>query len=93
MDFLETSAIIDNCDLIITSDTAVAHLAGGMGKATWLLLKYIPEWRWGMHKKNTFWYKNMKLFRQKQRDNWAEVIERVSIAMQKMIKIKAKRIK
>jgi tetratricopeptide (TPR) repeat protein len=44
-DFLETSAIIANCDVVITSDTAVAHLAGGMGKTTWLLLKKVPEWR------------------------------------------------
>ena len=46
-DFLETAAIINNCDLIITSDTAVAHLAGGMGKPTWLLLQKVPDWRWG----------------------------------------------
>jgi ADP-heptose:LPS heptosyltransferase len=77
-DFLENAAIIENCDLIITSDTSVAHLAGGMGKQTWLLLKHIPEWRWGIDSDKSFWYPSMKLFRQKERSNWREVMERVS---------------
>ena len=77
-DFSEISAIISNCDLIITSDTSVAHLAGGMGKNTWLLLKNIPEWRWGLHSDKTFWYPSMRLFRQNERHNWKEVIARVS---------------
>ncbi len=77
-DFLENAAIIDNCDLIITSDTSVAHLAGGMGKSTWLLLNHVPEWRWGLEGESTFWYPSMRLFRQKERHNWHEVMERVS---------------
>jgi ADP-heptose:LPS heptosyltransferase len=82
-DFLETAAIIANCDLVITSDTSVAHLAGGMGKTTWLLLKTVPEWRWGLEGENTFWYSSMHLFRQKERGNWDEVMERVAEALQK----------
>ena len=78
-DFLETAAIIANCDLIITSDTSVAHLAGGMGKPTWLLLKKIPEWRWGLESDSTFWYPSMRLFRQKESGNWDEVMERVKL--------------
>ena len=85
-DFLENAAIIENCDLIITSDTAIAHLAGGMGKQTWLLLHHLSEWRWGLEGANTFWYPSMKLFRQKERHNWQEVMERVSIAITKQIK-------
>ncbi len=77
-DFHENAAIIHNCDLIITSDTAIAHLAGGMGKLTWLLLHYVPDWRWGLKEDSTFWYPSMKLFRQKERYNWQEVMERVS---------------
>ena len=77
-DFLENAAIIENCDLIITSDTSIAHLAGGMGKSTWLLLKHIPEWRWGLEGETTFWYPSMRLFRQKERHNWEEVMERIS---------------
>ena len=81
-DFLETAAIIANCDLVITSDTSVAHLAGGMGKITWLLLKKVPEWRWGLEGDTTFWYPSMRLFRQKERGNWNEVMERVAEALQ-----------
>ena len=84
-DFLENAAIVENCDLIITSDTSIAHLAGGLGKATWLLLQHIPEWRWGLERENTLWYPSMRLFRQKDRNNWQEVMERVSIAITKEI--------
>ena len=77
-DFLETAAIIENCDLIITCDTSIAHLAGGMGKPVWLLLRDVPFWTWGLKSETTFWYPSMKLFRQKERHNWHEVIERVA---------------
>jgi tetratricopeptide (TPR) repeat protein/GR25 family glycosyltransferase involved in LPS biosynthesis len=81
-DFLETAAIIANCDLVITSDTAVAHLAGGMGKTIWLLLHKIPDWRWGLEGETTFWYPSMRLFRQEERGNWGEVMDRVAEALQ-----------
>ena len=81
-DFLETAAIIANCDLIITSDTSVAHLAGGMGKTTWLLLHKVPDWRWSLEGDTTFWYPSMRLFRQTERGNWNEVMERVAQALQ-----------
>ena len=77
-DFLENAAIIENCDLIITCDTSIAHLAGGMGKKVWLLLRDIPFWTWGLEGDTTFWYPSMRLFRQKERHNWQEVMERVS---------------
>ena len=84
-DFLENAAIINNCDLIITCDTSIAHLAGGMGKKVWLLLRDIPHWTWGLEGENTFWYSSMRLFRQKERHNWEEVIERVSSSLQEEI--------
>ena len=84
-DFQETAAIIANCDLIITSDTAIAHLAGGMGKETWVLLKNLPEWRWGKQGNKTFWYSSMRLFRQKESYNWKEVFYRVSLALDEFI--------
>ena len=87
-DFLENAAIIENCDLIITCDTSIAHLAGGMGKDVWLLLKNIPFWTWGLEKTKTFWYPSMKLFRQKERQNWQEVMERVSSKIKKEIEVK-----
>jgi tetratricopeptide (TPR) repeat protein len=76
-DFLETAAIIQNCDLIVTSDTSVAHLAGAMAKPTWLLLHDRAEWRWGLEESHTFWYPSMKLFRQHSRGDWSDVFERV----------------
>lgn len=81
-DFLETAAIIANCDLVITSDTSVAHLAGGMGRPTWLLLKSVPEWRWGLEGETSFWYPSMRLFRQRERGNWSELLARVAAELQ-----------
>jgi len=80
-DFQETAAIIKNCDLVITSDTATAHLAGGLGQRTWLLLQMVPDWRWGMHHENSFWYPSMRLFRQTEARNWSDVMERVAEAL------------
>ena len=82
-DFLENAAIIENCDLIITCDTSIAHLAGGMGKKVWLLLRDVPYWTWGLEGETTFWYPSMRLFRQKERNNWQEVMERVSSTIKK----------
>ena len=87
-DFLENAAIIANCDLIITSDTSVAHLAGGMGKTTWVLLHHIPDWRWGIKGETTFWYPYMRLFRQNKRDDWHEVMQKVAIELPTLIKKK-----
>lgn len=83
-DFLETAAIIANCDLVITSDTSVAHLAGGIGHNTWLLLKKLPEWRWGLEGDTTFWYPSMRLFRQKELGNWDQVIQLVTAELQRV---------
>ena len=80
-DFVETAAMIANCHLIITSDTAVAHLAAGMGHPTWLLLTQMPDWRWGVEGERSFWYPSMRLFRQRERGNWTEVMERVATAL------------
>ena len=81
-DFLDNAAIIAACDLVITSDTSIAHLAAGLGKTTWLLLKQVPEWRWGLEGERTGWYPSMRLFRQRERGNWAEVMERVAAALE-----------
>ena len=76
-DFAETAALIANLDLVIAADTAVAHLAGAMGKETWVLLPYIAEWRWQLQREDTPWYPTMRLFRQRQPGDWLEVLERV----------------
>lgn len=77
-DFSATAAIMKNCDLIISSDTAAAHLAAGLGQTTWLLLKQIPEWRWGLDGETTFWYPSMRLFRQSQPGDWPSLMDAIA---------------
>jgi hypothetical protein len=69
-DFADTAALIDNLDLVLTIDTAVAHLAGAMGKPVWLLLEFAADWRWMLDASSTPWYPTMRLFRQPTRGDW-----------------------
>jgi tetratricopeptide (TPR) repeat protein len=83
-DFLDVAAIIANCDLVITSDTCIAHLAGAMGHPTWLLLPKVPDWRWGLQKESTFWYPSMRIFRQTDAGDWKGVMSRVTRALREL---------
>ncbi|GAX60011.1 hypothetical protein SCALIN_C05_0096 [Candidatus Scalindua japonica] len=76
-DFADTAAVIANLDLVITVDTAVAHLAGAIGKPVWTLLPFAPDWRWLLKRNDSPWYPTMRLFRQNQPGNWTEVFEQV----------------
>lgn len=76
-DFADTAAVISELDLVITVDTAVAHLAGALGRPVWTLLPFVPEWRWGLHREDTPWYPTMRLFRQPAPGDWDAVIHRV----------------
>jgi predicted O-linked N-acetylglucosamine transferase (SPINDLY family) len=69
-DFAETAAIIAGLDLIITVDTAIAHLAGAMGKPVWLLLPFAPDWRWMLDRSDTPWYPSVRLYRQPRARDW-----------------------
>ena len=80
-DFAETAALIANLDLVITVDTAVAHLAGAMGKPVWLLLRFVPDWRWIMNRDDTPWYPTMRLFRQTSPGDWQGAIRKVCDAL------------
>ena len=80
-DFSHTAGCVAQLDLVITVDTAVGHLAGALGKPTWLLLPYSPDWRWFSDEKTTPWYPTMRLFRQTRRGQWPEVLQRVSEAL------------
>ncbi len=84
VDFAETAAVIDNLDLVLTVDTAVAHLAGAVGAAVWVLLPYVPDWRWMLERDDCPWYPTMRLFRQQQRGEWQPVIERVSAELARL---------
>jgi len=80
-DFADTAAIMANLDLIITSCTGPAHLAGGLGRPTWTMLPFSPDWRWLATGEDTFWYPSMRLFRQERRGEWAPVVRRVADAL------------
>ena len=90
--FEDTAAIMMNCDLIITSDTATAHLAGALGCPTWVALKKVPDWRWMLEQNQSPWYPNMKLYRQKELGDWDHVFEIIKRDLESLI-IQEKRIK
>ncbi|MDA9308783.1 tetratricopeptide repeat-containing glycosyltransferase family protein [Amylibacter sp.] len=76
--FIDTAAVMMNCDLIITSDTAVAHLAGALGCQTWVVLKHVPDWRWMLDRSDSPWYSTMTLYRQKTPGDWACVFDAIN---------------
>jgi hypothetical protein len=80
-DFVDTMAIIEELDLVITVDTSVAHLAGAMGKPAWILLPYAPDWRWLLERSDSPWYPAARLFRQPSPGDWGSVAHRVSEAL------------
>ncbi len=80
-DFAETAAAISHLDLVISVDTSVVHLAGAMGKPVWLMLPTPAEWRWMEHREDSPWYPTMRLFRQRQRGDWAHVVEAIKEAL------------
>jgi tetratricopeptide (TPR) repeat protein len=71
--FLDTAGVMENCDLVITSDTSVAHLAGALARPTWLALSTMADWRWLRHRQDSPWYPSMRLFRQRQAGDWSTV--------------------
>lgn len=82
-DFADTAALISQLDLVISVDTAVAHLAGALGKPVWVLLPFVPDWRWLMKREDSPWYPTMRLFRQSRPDDWQGVFEAVAQALRK----------
>lgn len=85
-DFAETAGLIENIDLVITVDTAVAHLAGAMGKETWLLLSIDPDWRWQTQGQDSLWYPTIRIFRQLHIGDWQDVLKRVRVALETKLK-------
>ena len=80
-DFADTAALVATLDLIISVDTAVAHLAGALGKPVWLLSRHDACWRWGRDRDDSPWYPTMRLFRQTTPGDWDGVMRRVAAAL------------
>jgi tetratricopeptide (TPR) repeat protein len=77
LDLAETAALMATLDLVITTDTCIAHLAGAMGKPVWILLPHLSDWRWMQQTETTPWYPTARLFRQHAPGDWDGVLERV----------------
>lgn len=75
MEFCDTAAILKNCDLLLSADSGVVHLAGALGIPAWVALRWVPEWRWGLEGCTTPWYNSLRLFRQTKNGNWQGVVE------------------
>jgi ADP-heptose:LPS heptosyltransferase len=79
--FVDTAAVMEGLDLIITSDTAIAHLAGALGRPTWVALQYVPDWRWLLDRNDSPWYPTMRLFRQQRVGDWEGVFSQIQLAL------------
>ena len=80
-DMADTAALVSHLDLLITVDTAMAHLAGALAKPTWVLLSFAPDWRWLTDREDSPWYPTLRLFRQPQFDDWPSVMQRVRVEL------------
>jgi tetratricopeptide (TPR) repeat protein len=83
--FLDSAAVIRNLDLVITPDTAIAHLSGALGCPTWIALKHVPDWRWMLEGRASPWYPTVSLFRQETKDNWEEPFARIHAELLNLI--------
>ncbi len=84
-DFSDTAALLSNLDLIISVDTSIAHLAGALGRPVWILLPYLPDWRWLLDRNTSPWYPSARLYRQNETRDWAGVITTVGNDLRKIV--------
>jgi hypothetical protein len=76
--FLDTAAVMMNLDLVVTSDTAVAHLAGALGRPVWIAMRHVTDWRWMVSGEATPWYATARVFRQSRRGVWDDVFAHIA---------------
>ena len=88
-DFMDTAALMKSLDLIITADTANAHLAGAIGVPVWVVLPFAPDWRWQLDREDSPWYPTMRLFRPREPAKWGKVFQRVASELEKLVKSRA----
>ena len=77
-DFSETAALCELMDVVISVDTSVAHLASALGKETWVLLPYAPDWRWLLDRQDSPWYQSVRLYRQDEQRDWNNVLQKIN---------------
>jgi Flp pilus assembly protein TadD len=87
--FVDTAAVMECLDVVVTSDTAVAHLAGALGRPVWIALQQVPDWRWLREGTDSPWYPQARLFRQTQRGQWDPVFERIAEALRGLVTARA----
>jgi Flp pilus assembly protein TadD len=81
--FMDTAAVMQNLDLVISSDTAIPHLAGALGVPVWVALPQVPDWRWLLDREESPWYPTMRVFRQTREGDWADVFARMAAALKR----------
>ena len=86
--FSDTAAVISKLDLVISVDTSVAHLAGALAKPVWILLPFVPDWRWLLDREDSPWYPTARLFRQTTPGDWSGVVSRVAVELEKLLRLR-----
>ena len=80
-DLTDTAAVMRNLDLVITCDSALAHLAGAIGVPVWVAIPFVPDWRWMLNRSDSPWYPTLRLFRQERRGDWQGVFRNLAAAL------------
>jgi ADP-heptose:LPS heptosyltransferase len=83
--FIDSAAVMQSLDLVICCDTAIAHVAGALGKPVWVALRTAPDWRWLLERSDTPWYPSMRLFRQSRRGDWTDVFQHIEEALRRTL--------
>jgi hypothetical protein len=84
-DFVDTAAVLNALDLVISADTSLAHLAGALAVPTWVALPHCPDWRWQQRREDSPWYPTLRLFRQTSPRQWAPVFEQIAAAVRERV--------
>ena len=84
--FIDTAAMMANLDLVVTSDTSIAHLAGALGRPVWIALKKVPDWRWLLDRDDSPWYPTARLYRQRGPGDWAGVLHQIAAALRRTVR-------
>ena len=87
--FMDCAAVMEHCDLVVSSDTSIAHLAGALGRPVFVALKSVPDWRWLLDREDSPWYPSMRLFRQVDKNDWETVFKKIAAATEALVTEKA----